>query len=95
MLLSQGKPLDELPADAKSKLRDDKIAIRDALLEAKISNPSDELVNWISYKLTTGGWTPVYTLDQIDLLANDGDIDEDLSSFISGDGITIEGTRAR
>ena len=94
LLLSQGKPLDELPADAKAKLQDDKIAIRDALLEAEISNPSDELVNWISYKLTTGGWTPVYTLDQIDLLANDGDIDEDLSSFISGDGITIEGTRA-
>ena len=94
LLLSQGKPLDELPADAKAKLQDDKIAIRDALLEAEISNPSDELVNWISYKLTTGGWTPVYTLDQIDLLSNDGDIDEDLSSFISGDGITIEGTRA-
>ncbi len=94
LLVSQGKPLDELPADAKSKLRDDKIAIRDALLEAKISNPSDELVNWISYKLTTGGWTPAYTINQIDLLSNDGDIDEDLSSFISGDGITIEGTRA-
>ena len=94
LLLSQGKPLDELPADAKSKLRDDKIAIRDALLEAEISNPSNELVNWISYKLTTGGWTPAYTINQIDLLSNDGDIDEDLSSFISGDGITIEGTRA-
>tara|TARA_R100001082_G_scaffold91622_1_gene58237 strand:+ start:1459 stop:2934 length:1476 start_codon:yes stop_codon:yes gene_type:complete len=94
LLVSQGKPLDELPADAKSKLRDDKIAIRDALLEAEISNPSDELVNWISYKLTTGGWTPAYTINQIDLLSNDGDIDEDLSSFISGDGITIEGTRA-
>ena len=94
LLVSQGKPLDELPADAKSKLRDDKIAIRDALLEAEISNPSNELVNWISYKLTTGGWTPAYTINQIDLLSNDGDIDEDLSSFISGDGITIEGTRA-
>ena len=94
LLLSQGKPLDELPADAKAKLQDDKIAIRDALLEAEISNPSNELVNWISYKLTTGGWTPAYTINQIDLLSNDGDIDEDLSSFISGDGITIEGTRA-
>ena len=94
LLVSQGKPLDELPADAKAKLRDDKIAIRDALLESEISNPSDELVNWISYKLTTGGWTPAYTINQIDLLSNDGDIDEDLSSFISGDGITIEGTRA-
>ena len=94
LLVSQGKPLDELPADAKAKLQDDKIAIRDALLEAEISNPSNELVNWISYKLTTGGWTPAYTINQIDLLSNDGDIDEDLSSFISGDGITIEGTRA-
>ena len=94
LLVSQGKPLDELPADAKAKLQDDKIAIRDALLESEISNPSDELVNWISYKLTTGGWTPAYTINQIDLLSNDGDIDEDLSSFISGDGITIEGTRA-
>ena len=94
LLVSQGKPLDELPKDAQIKLRDDKIAIRDALLESEISNPSDELVNWISYKLTTGGWTPAYTINQIDLLSNDGDIDEDLSSFISGDGITIEGTRA-
>ena len=97
LLLSQGKSIDELPADAQSKIQDDKIAIRNAMIQAGVSNPPDNLINWVSNKLTTGQWSTTYTEDQIGLVADPskvGTLDTDLQDFISGDAIEYDTTRA-
>jgi len=97
LLLSQGKSIEELPADAQSKIQDDKIAIRNAMIQAGVSNPPDNLINWVSNKLTTGQWSTTYTEDQIALVADPskvGALDTDLQDFISGDAIEYDTTRA-
>jgi hypothetical protein len=97
LLLSQGKSIEELPADAQSKIVDDKIAIRNAMIDAGISNPPDNLINWISTKFTTGEWSTTYSQDQISLLADPskvGTLDTDLQDFITGDTIEYDTTRA-
>ena len=97
LLLSQGKSIDELPADAQSKIQDDKIAIRNAMIEAGIANPPDNLINWISTRFTTGEWSTTYSQDQIALLADPskvGTLDTNLQDFITGDTIEYDTTRA-
>ena len=97
LLLSQGKSLSELPADALSKVQDDKIAIRNAMIEAGISNPPDDLINWVSNKYTTGEWSNVYTNDQISLVADPskvGNLDSNLQAYLAGDTIEYDTTRA-
>jgi hypothetical protein len=51
LLLSQGKAADELPADALSKLEDDKIIVRNSMIQAGVSNPPDNLINWVSNQI--------------------------------------------
>jgi hypothetical protein len=95
LLLSQGKPSDELPADALSKLEDDKIIVRNSMIEAGVSNPPDNLINWVANQLTTGLWTKTKTLDQIAFIADPskpGSIDVDLQDFITGGEIAVEST---
>jgi len=70
LLLSQGKPLDDLPQDAVSKVQDDKIQIRNLMQQAGIANPPENVVNWVSNKFTSGNWSSVYTQDQIGLIAD-------------------------
>jgi len=97
LLLSQGKSIEELPADAQSKIQDDKIAIRNAMIQAGVSNPPDNLINWVSNKFTSGQWSNTYTEDQISLVADPskvGTLDTDLQDFISGDTIEYDTTRA-
>ena len=96
-LLSQQKSIDELPKDALDKIRDDKIVIRNAMIQAGIANPPDNLINWISNKFTIGKWSDTYTEDQIALIADPskvGALDTDLQDFISGDAIEYDTTRA-
>tara|TARA_R100001086_G_scaffold89227_1_gene43696 strand:- start:645 stop:2114 length:1470 start_codon:yes stop_codon:yes gene_type:complete len=95
LLLSQGKPVNELPQDAISKIQDDKIQIRDLMQQAGIANPPENVINWVSNKFTSGNWSSVYTQDQIALLADPskiGTLDTDLENFISG--IDIDSTTA-
>lgn len=95
LLLSQGKPLDELPQDAQSKIKDDKIQIRNLMQEAGISNPPENVINWVSNKFTSGSWSSVYTQDQISLIADPskvGNLDTELQDFISG--VDIDSTTA-
>ena len=95
LLLSQGKPLDDLPQDAVSKVQDDKIQIRNLMQQAGIANPPENVVNWVSNKFTSGNWSSVYTQDQIGLIADPskiGNLDEDLQDFISG--VDIDSTPA-
>lgn len=95
LLLSQGKPLDELPQDAQSKIQDDKIQIRNLMQEAGIANPPENVINWVSNKFTSGSWSSVYTQDQISLIADPskvGNLDTELQDFISG--VDIDSTTA-
>ena len=95
LLLSQGKPLDDLPQDAVSKVQDDKIQIRNLMQQAGIANPPENVVNWVSNKFTSGNWSSVYTQDQIGLIADPskvGNLDEELQDFISG--VDIDSTTA-
>lgn len=102
-LLSQsasGEFVKGLPADAKAKIEDDRIRIRNSMQQAGISNPSDELVNWVAEQFTTGGkdgvWTDIYTDDQIKVLADqsiDIALDTDLDNFITSGSIDYETTR--
>ena len=64
--------------------------------QAGISNPSDELVNWVGEKFTTGDWTDIYTDDQIKVLADpsiDIALDTDLDNFITSGSIDYDTTR--
>ena len=97
-LLSQsasGEFVKGLPADAQSKIDDDRVRIRNLMQQAGISNPSDELVNWVGEKFTTGDWTDIYTDDQIKVLADpsiDIALDTDLDNFITSGSIDYDTT---
>tara|TARA_A100001201_G_scaffold32357_2_gene34897 strand:+ start:7984 stop:9453 length:1470 start_codon:yes stop_codon:yes gene_type:complete len=95
LLLSQGKPVSELPQDAVSKIQDDKIQIRNIMIQAGINNPPQNVIDWVSDKFTTGQWTSLYTQDQIGLIADPskvGNMNEDLSDFLSG--VEVDSTAA-
>ena len=98
-LLSQsasGEFVKGLPADAQARIEDDRIRIRNSMQQAGISNPSDELVNWVGEKFTTGDWTDIYTDDQIKVLADpsiDIALDTDLDNFITSGSIDYDTTR--
>ncbi len=86
-----------LPADALAKIADDKLVVNNLMQQVGINNPSDELVAWVSEKLTTGDWTPTYVDEQIKVLSDptlDADMDTDLSDFITSGEIDYDTTRA-
>ena len=100
LLLAQsgsGDFASDLPADALAKIEDDKLVVNNLMQQMGINNPSDELVAWVSEKLTTGDWTPTYVDEQIKVLADptlDADMDTDLSDFITSGEIDYDTTRA-
>ena len=87
----------DLPADALAKIEDDKLVVNNLMQQMGINNPSDELVAWVSEKLTTGDWTPTYVDEQIKVLADptlDADMDTDLRDFITSGVIDYVTSRA-
>ena len=100
LLLAQSSSTDfsgDLPADAQRKIDDDKLAIKNLMQQSGIANPSDELVNWVAQKFTTGLWSETYTSDQITILADptmEAEIDSDLNNFITSGEIDYDTTRA-
>jgi len=100
LLLAQSASTDFsgiLPADAQRKIDDDRLAIENLMVQSGISNPSEELVNWIAQKYTTGLWSEAYTSDQITILSDptlEADIDTDLDTFITSGEIDYDTTRA-
>ena len=83
--------------DALQKVYDDRIQIKNAMVSEGIFNLSDDLVNWVSEKFTTGQWSGTYTDEQIKLLADPqlpGDIDAGMQNFIDNGGVTFDTTRA-
>jgi len=88
---------DIMNKDALEKLYDDRITIKNAMTEAGIYNISDDVVDWVSEKFTTGVWSGNYTNEQIKLLSDPempGDVDTGLQTFINEGGVTFDTTRA-
>lgn len=100
LLLAQSTSTDfsgDLPADAQRKIDDDRLAIRNLMEQSGIANPSDELINWVAQKFTTGLWSEAYTSDQITILSDptlEADLDESLNNFITSGEIDYDTTRA-
>ncbi len=100
LLLAQSSTTDfagSLPADAQNKIDNDRLGIKNLMEQSGISNPSDELINWVSEKFTTGTWSEAYTADQITVLSDptlEANLDTDLDSFITSGAIDYDTTRA-
>tara|TARA_A100001201_G_scaffold46760_2_gene47266 strand:- start:967 stop:2520 length:1554 start_codon:yes stop_codon:yes gene_type:complete len=100
LLLAQSDTTDfagELPADAQRKIDDDRLAIENLMEQSGIANPSDELINWVAQRYTTGVWSEAFTSDQITILADptlDAEIDEELDEFITSGEVDYDTTRA-
>jgi hypothetical protein len=100
LLLAQSSTSDfagSLPADAQNKIDNDRLGIRNLMEQSGIANPSDELINWVSEKFTTGTWSEAYTADQITVLSDptlEANLDTDLDSFITSGAIDYDTTRA-
>ena len=100
LLLAQSATTDfagDLPADAQRKINDDRLAIKNLMEQSGIANPSDELVNWVAQRYTTGLWSEAFTSDQITILADptlEAEIDEKLNEFITSGEVDYNTTRA-
>ena len=82
------------PATAQRLIDDNRIAIADLLRSHGIANASPELVNLIADNWTTGKWSEVYAMKQIQLLADpfaEGALDSELTAYRDG----LDTTRAR
>jgi len=70
LLLSQGKDLSKLPADAEQLIQNNRIKARETLRQNGVTNPDqvtyngETLTEWFGNKLTTGTWTELQWLNQ-------------------------------
>lgn len=94
MLLSNSDP-----ASAQQYIEDNRIAQLNALRQAGISNPDEELANFIADKVSMGTWTPRQAALQVDLLSDSyfsegqpgyQELDTDLQDFLVSEGITVD-----
>ena len=105
LLLSQGKDLDKLPADAQAYLNNNKIKLRDMFIAAGVSN-IDSIVNtngesfldWFAFNFTSGAWTEVYALDQLKAVADPStgiELDESINTWMEGkaQGVDVSTTK--
>jgi hypothetical protein len=100
LLLAQSGSTDftnVLTADAQNKIENDRLAIKNLMEQSGINNPSDELVNWVSQKFTTGLWSEPFVADQIEILSDptlEANLDTELDNFITSGEIDYDTTRA-
>lgn len=100
LLLAQSATTDfagDLPADAQRKINDDRLSIKNLMEQSGIANPSDELINWVAQRYTTGVWSEAFTSDQITILADptlEAEIDDKLNEFITSGEVDYDTTRA-
>jgi hypothetical protein len=100
LLLAQSNTTDftgVLTADAQNKIENDRLAIKNLMEQSGINNPSDELVNWVSEKFTTGLWSEPFVADQIEILSDptlEANLDTELDNFITSGEVDYDTTRA-
>ena len=103
LLLSQGKDLTKLPADAEALLSNNRIKARETLRQNGVTNPDqvtfngESLTEWFGNKLTTGTWTELQWLNQAKGLGDpmSGIAKEDsLASWLEGSATQPSATQA-
>ena len=68
-----------------NKIENERLAIKNLMEQSGINNPSDELINWVSEKFTTGLWSEPFVADQIEILSDptlEANLDTELDNFI-------------
>ena len=105
LLLSQGKDLGSLPADAEAYLSNNIIRFRDMFKAAGVTNIEDivntdgeSFLDWFSFNFTSGSWTEVYALDQLKGIADPStgiELDESISTWMDGkaQGVDVSTTK--
>ena len=105
LLLSQGKDLGSLPADAEAYLSNNIIRFRDMFKAAGVTNIEDivntdgeSFLDWFSFNFTSGSWTEVYALDQLKAVADPStgiELDESISTWMDGkaQGVDVSTTK--
>jgi len=105
LLLSQGKDLSTLPADATAYLNNNIIKFRDMFKKAGVTNIEDivntdgeSFLDWFSFNFTSGVWTEVYALDQLKAIADPStgiEQDESISTWMEGkaQGVDVSTTK--
>ena len=100
LLLSQGKDLSTLPADAEAYLNNNIIKFRDLFKAAGVTNIEDivntdgeSFLDWFSFNFTKGDWTEVYALDQLKGFADPStgiEQDEAISDWMEGKAVGVD-----
>ena len=105
LLLSQGKDLSLLPADATAYLNNNIIKFRDMFKAAGVTNIEDivntngeSFLDWFSFNFTSGAWTELYTLDQLKAIADPStgiEQDEAITTWMQGkaEGVDVSTTK--
>lgn len=105
LLLSQGKDLSTLPADAQAYLNNNIIKFRDMFKTAGVTNIEDivntdgeSFLDWFSFNFTSGVWTEVYALDQLKAIADPStgiELDESINTWMEGkaQGVDVSTTK--
>ena len=105
LLLSQGKDLGSLPADAEAYLSNNIIRFRDMFKAAGVTNIEDivntdgeSFLDWFSFNFTSGSWTEVYALDQLKGIADPStgiELDESINTWMDGkaQGVDVSTTK--
>jgi len=105
LLLSQGKDLGSLPADAEAYLSNNIIRFRDMFKAAGVTNIEDivntdgeSFLDWFSFNFTSGVWTEVYALDQLKGIADPStgiELDESINTWMEGkaQGVDVSTTK--
>jgi len=105
LLLSQGKDLGSLPADAEAYLSNNIIKFRDMFKAAGVTNIEDivntdgeSFLDWFSFNFTSGSWTEVYALDQLKAVADPStgiELDESINTWMEGkaQGVDVSTTK--
>lgn len=105
LLLSQGKDLSTLPADAQAYLNNNIIKFRDMFKTAGVTNIEDivntdgeSFLDWFSFNFTSGAWTEVYALDQLKAIADPStgiELDESINTWMEGkaQGVDVSTTK--
>ena len=105
LLLSQGKDLSTLPADAEAYLNNNIIKFRDMFKAAGVTNIEDivntdgeSFLDWFAFNFTSGAWTEVYALDQLKAVADPStgiELDESINTWMEGkaQGVDVSTTK--
>lgn len=105
LLLSQGKELDKLPADAQAYLDNNKIKVRDMFkaagvtnIESIVNSNGESFLDWFAFNFTSGKWTETATLDQIKAISDPTtgiELDDSVSEWLDGkaQGVDVATTK--